>query len=306
MEPVSDHPVENNMSYNVVYQREDGSSAVESTSTLAEAVNTAERLKNDLAIDRPRIFETNEIRYDFEPYFRIRVIDDASAAVIGDNAIGGQGVLTESYGTEEYTEEYEVQTEAGAGYGTAGAVAGGAVAGGGSAFAADSFSEGFVQEGAAVEGSVGAPEVGTVGGLFNEDMPREGVAGSGDLASDVYEPAEAMPDLPDADVPDVDVPSADLPDADVGLAGVVPDADMPDSEMPIDLRDDAVPDADIDLTSDVASTPDIPDTGEKKKTGLFTKFVESLDGSSGRGADDVVEDLGGAAASSPNRGLFGR
>ena len=71
------------MAFIVVYQRADGSSAVESCSDLNAAVEAAERLRNVDAIERPRIFETNEIRYDFQPYYRIKVVDKASETTVG-------------------------------------------------------------------------------------------------------------------------------------------------------------------------------------------------------------------------------
>ncbi len=71
------------MAFIVVYQRTDGSSAVESCSDLDAAVEAAERLRNVDSIERPRIFETNEIRYDFQPYYRINVVDRASGTAVG-------------------------------------------------------------------------------------------------------------------------------------------------------------------------------------------------------------------------------
>ena len=70
------------MSYIVVYQSEDGSPGVEECVDLDLAIVTAERLRNVDAVDRPRIFKTEEIRYDFKPYYRVEVssIDDEVAA----------------------------------------------------------------------------------------------------------------------------------------------------------------------------------------------------------------------------------
>ncbi len=68
------------MSYIVVYQREDGSSGVEECADLDLAVVTAERLRNVDAVERPRIFKTEEITYDFKPYYRVEVTSAASTA----------------------------------------------------------------------------------------------------------------------------------------------------------------------------------------------------------------------------------
>ncbi len=277
MEPVSQNPVENNMSYQVVYEREDGSSAVDSFNSLDAAVATAERLKNDYAIERPRIFETHEIRYDFQPYFRIQVVDDASAEVVGTTAVAGS-----------------TTTMAG------GAVAGGAVAGdavaGGSPFATGETSEykrygadGYGAEVAEVDdyelANTGGQEVGGDLGTFDQlDTPDPG--------------------LPDVDAGMPNVPDADLPNVQTGLPDV--DASMPNPDLPNVPDADAgmptldAPDPDIDLTSTGAGA------AEGKKPGLFSKFVDSLDGGSGSGADNVIDDLGSATDPGSNRGLFGR
>ena len=72
------------MSYIVVYQRADGSSGLEECVDLDLAIVTAERLRNVDAVERPRIFETEEIHYDFKPYYRVEVMPggEAAAAVV--------------------------------------------------------------------------------------------------------------------------------------------------------------------------------------------------------------------------------
>ena len=74
------------MSYIVVYQRADGSSGLEECADLDLAIVTAERLRNVDAVERPRIFETEEIHYDFKPYYRVEVMPggEAAAAVVTD------------------------------------------------------------------------------------------------------------------------------------------------------------------------------------------------------------------------------
>lgn len=67
------------MAYIVAYQRADGSSVVESCRDFEGAVATAERLRNNDAIERPRIFATNEIGYDFQPYYLVKVREPESS-----------------------------------------------------------------------------------------------------------------------------------------------------------------------------------------------------------------------------------
>lgn len=73
------------MSYIVVYQRADGSAGVEECGDLDLAIVTAERLRNVDSVERPRIFKTEEISYDFRPYYRVEVttasddVEDMSA-----------------------------------------------------------------------------------------------------------------------------------------------------------------------------------------------------------------------------------
>lgn len=65
------------MSYIVVYQRADGSSGAEECADLDLAVVAAERLRNVDSVERPRIFKTAEITYDFRPYYRVEVTGPA-------------------------------------------------------------------------------------------------------------------------------------------------------------------------------------------------------------------------------------
>jgi len=69
------------MSYIVVYQRTDGSAGVEECGDLDLAIVTAERLRNVDSVERPRIFKTEEITYDFRPYYRVEVTTDAADTV---------------------------------------------------------------------------------------------------------------------------------------------------------------------------------------------------------------------------------
>ena len=73
------------MSYIVVYLRADGSSGVEECADLDLAVVAAERLRNVDSVERPRIFKTEEITYDFKPYYRVEV---TTADESGDDWVG--------------------------------------------------------------------------------------------------------------------------------------------------------------------------------------------------------------------------
>lgn len=66
------------MAFIVMYERGDGSYAVEPCADLDLAISVAERLRNVERIDRPRIYATHEVDYEFRPYFRVEV---AGAAV---------------------------------------------------------------------------------------------------------------------------------------------------------------------------------------------------------------------------------
>lgn len=66
------------MSYIVVYQREDGSSGLEECESLDLAVVAAERLRNVDSVENPRIFKTEEVKFDFRPYYRVEVADGDS------------------------------------------------------------------------------------------------------------------------------------------------------------------------------------------------------------------------------------
>ena len=69
------------MSYIVVYLRADGSSGVEECADLDLAVVAAERLRNVDSVERPRIFKTEEVTYDFKPYYRVEVTSVADDSV---------------------------------------------------------------------------------------------------------------------------------------------------------------------------------------------------------------------------------
>ena len=89
------------MAFIVMYERTDGTLAAESCDDLEAAVAAAERLRNVDSIERPRIYETNEIQYDFQPYFRVQVAGAAAAGAStvfadGDPAQGADSATADS------------------------------------------------------------------------------------------------------------------------------------------------------------------------------------------------------------------
>ena len=68
------------MSYIVVYQRADGSSGLEECADLDRAAKAAEHLRNHDSV-HPRIFRTEEVFFDFKPYYRV---DLSSVSVDAD------------------------------------------------------------------------------------------------------------------------------------------------------------------------------------------------------------------------------
>ncbi len=69
------------MTYIVVYQRGDGSSGLEECTDLELAVVAAERLRNVDDVESPRIFKTEEIHFEFRPYYRVEVARETDPAV---------------------------------------------------------------------------------------------------------------------------------------------------------------------------------------------------------------------------------
>lgn len=74
------------MSYIVVYQRADGSSGLEECGTLDLAVVAAERLRNVDSVEHPRIFKTEEVKFDFRPYYRVEVFDGAESPTTSETS----------------------------------------------------------------------------------------------------------------------------------------------------------------------------------------------------------------------------
>ena len=70
------------MAYIVVYQRDDGSSGLEECADIDLAIVTAERLRNVESIERPRILKTEEITYDFRPYYRVEVMAEGASETV--------------------------------------------------------------------------------------------------------------------------------------------------------------------------------------------------------------------------------
>ncbi len=69
------------MAYIVVYQAADGASGYEPCDSLQSAIQAAERMRNVERVDDPRIFRTEEVHFDFRPYYRIEVTNDVPTSV---------------------------------------------------------------------------------------------------------------------------------------------------------------------------------------------------------------------------------
>ena len=326
-------PLENEMAYIVVYQREDGSSAVESCATLDGAISTAERLRNRDAVERPQIFETKEVRYDFEPYYRVQVISEESSPI--DDVDSGTGLDGDSAADFDFTSDAAADMDTDDPVAVDDAVAvdeavavvddavadesavvdeSAAVESSGTVVATDPVVEtnpvvdtavdDTALDGTAANAPVSEDRVADLEMADDETMPPPPQAQDAIFAESTDQIAAATPPPPEVVTPDgaptMEVPSSvsgavdadvDMPDADM------PDVDMPDADMAdIDLRD-AAPEAEV------------------QKTGLFEKFVNSLEGNSGAAVDsgdvsDVADGAGdlvdGTETVNPRRGLFGR
>ena len=102
------------MSYIVVYQKSDDSSGVEECGDLDLAIVTAERLRNVDSVERPRIFKTEEIRYDFRPYYRVEVEAETESEPLGSTLSPPPPPLRTVVGdasTEEASESEFIESE---------------------------------------------------------------------------------------------------------------------------------------------------------------------------------------------------
>ena len=315
MEPIDQSLLENEMSFIVVYQRADGTSAVESCSTLDAAIRAAERLRNLDAVERPRIFETNEIRYDFQPYYRIQVIDNASGAVVG-NAAAQQTPATP--GATAVERDIAAQQAA------ATAAAAGNVDVSNVDVSNVDVPDVDMADIDLSDGAVGAGVVGAGVGAAGQDTSIGMAASSPQIADQASRLSEA-PQIAEASPPTADG------------SGLFDPAGSPDMGSPEIAADDVVSEADS-VASDRsmlseklggASGVAAGTAAEAApKPGLFDKFVNSLEGKSGTAnaagtaatanAEGLVgdRDLGGLNPAdaiddvvddaTPRRGLFGR
>ena len=321
MEQIKPDKVENEMAYIVVYQRANGSSAVESCYDLSSAVEAAERLRNSDSVERPRIFETSEIRYDFQPYYRVKVIDPKTTAALGlaademEPAFSfGEVVNVESADARNYDDLPEFDEPP---------------------YDEPIFDEPPFEEEAVIAES-NPEDADVVDADLESSVPQE-LEGQGTIDDHVdsldepvagdgvdSERASGIDTAPKEIAPEEIAPEAIGTTADIASSEEVaaPDMGEADSEV-IDLRDDTVDvDSAADATSESASAlgVDAPDVDPAEtvtaeapaKPGLFEKFVKSLEGNNDSGAaatatsvgTDAVEDLGGSV--NPRRGLFGK
>ncbi len=65
------------MSHMVIYRTTDGQPGYHQTEVLDDAVAFVERLRNADGVDEARIFRMDEVEFDFKPYFRVEVGNEA-------------------------------------------------------------------------------------------------------------------------------------------------------------------------------------------------------------------------------------
>ena len=65
------------MSHMVIYRTTDGQPGYHQTEVLDDAVAFVERLRNADGVDEARIFRMEEVEFDFKPYFRVEVGNEA-------------------------------------------------------------------------------------------------------------------------------------------------------------------------------------------------------------------------------------
>lgn len=107
MEHQNSESRENVMAFIVMYERNDGSLAAESCQDLDAAVMAAERLRNSESIEHPRIYETTEVEYEFQTYFRVQI----AGAAVGVDSTDGADLAEAATGAEasESTEEADIE-----------------------------------------------------------------------------------------------------------------------------------------------------------------------------------------------------
>lgn len=68
------------MSHMVIYRTADGQPGYHQTDALDEAVSFVEHLRNSDGVDHARIFRMEEVTFDFKPYFKVEVGNEAPMA----------------------------------------------------------------------------------------------------------------------------------------------------------------------------------------------------------------------------------
>ena len=62
----------------VSYRDSDGQQSYHETDELAAAIAYVEHLRNDEGVDHARIFKLAEVSFEFRPYFRVEIAENAS------------------------------------------------------------------------------------------------------------------------------------------------------------------------------------------------------------------------------------
>ena len=68
------------MGHMVIFQDGDGNPGYHQADALEEAIQHVERLRNDEGVEQARIFQMEEVAFEFRPYFRVEVGNTAAAA----------------------------------------------------------------------------------------------------------------------------------------------------------------------------------------------------------------------------------
>jgi len=62
----------------VIYRTPDGTPGYQQADSISEAVNQVERLRNEDGVDQARIFQMEEVAFEFRPYFRVEIAGPAA------------------------------------------------------------------------------------------------------------------------------------------------------------------------------------------------------------------------------------
>ncbi len=67
------------MSHMVIYRGADGKPGYHQTEEIHDAVAFVEELRNSQGVEEARIFRMEEVRFEYQPYFRVQIAEGGSA-----------------------------------------------------------------------------------------------------------------------------------------------------------------------------------------------------------------------------------